>query len=128
MNQGGGKIILEDSYLRGDIFYADLNDSIGSEQRGYRPVLIIQNDYYNRTSPTVVVASITSKVETKPEMAAHYFIDTDGGLSRPSIVLLEQLRTIDKKRFLTYIGHLNRENIYGVNKGLCACLDLHRIK
>lgn len=89
--------------LRGDMFYANLGRGIGSEQKGYRPVLVIQNDVGNKFSPTVIVASITSRVGIKAKLPTHYFINTEDGLQAPSIILLEQIRTIDKKRLDSYI-------------------------
>ena len=81
------------TYLRGDMYYADLGHGIGSEQEGYRPIVIIQNDVGNKHSPTVIIASITSKKDAKPKLPTHYYIDAENGLELPSIVLLEQLRT-----------------------------------
>lgn len=80
------------TYLRGDMYYADLGRGIGSEQEGYRPVVIIQNNVGNKHSPTVIIASITSKTGVKAKLPTHYYIDTEDGLELPSIVLLEQLR------------------------------------
>ena len=87
------------TYLRGDMYYADLGRGIGSEQEGYRPVLILQNNTGNKYSPTVIVAAISSKVDAKGQ-AAHPLSSPrrKTGLELPSLVLLEQLRTIDKKQ------------------------------
>jgi mRNA interferase MazF len=91
---------------RGDIYYADLSPVIGSEQGGVRPVLILQNDTGNRFSPTVIVAAITSQTE-KVRMPTHIKLEAkENGLPRKSVVLLEQIRTIDKSRLQQYIGHL----------------------
>ncbi len=89
---------MDRTYLRGDMYYADLGKGIGSEQEGYRPVVIIQNNVGNRHSPTVVIAAISSKVGIKPKLPTHYFINAEDGLELPSIILLEQLRTVDKLR------------------------------
>ena len=86
------------TYLRGDMYYADLGRGIGSEQEGYRPVLILQNNTGNKYSPTVIVAAISSKVDAKAKLPTHYLLQAENGLELPSLVLLEQLRTIDKKR------------------------------
>ena len=91
------------TYLRGDMYYADLGRGVGSEQEGYRPVVIIQNNTGNRHSPTVIVAAISSKVGVKPKLPTHYFINAENGLDLPSIVLMEQLRTLDKRRLAKYI-------------------------
>ena len=87
---------MNETYLRGDLYYADLGQGIGSEQQGTRPVVIIQNNIGNRHSPTVIVAAITSKTNAKAKLPTHYYIAAGNGLELPSIVLLEQIRTIDK--------------------------------
>lgn len=110
--------------IRGDIFYADLGKGLGSEQKGYRPVLIIQNNVGNRYSPTVIIASITSKVGVKAKLPTHYYINTESGLEAPSVVLLEQIRTIDKKRLDSYIGHLNDKHIMEINNALAISIGL----
>lgn len=111
-------------YLRGDMYYADLGRGIGSEQKGYRPVLIIQNNIGNKHSPTVIIASITSRVGVKAKLPTHYFVNTEGGLEAPSIVLLEQIRTIDKKRLDSYIGHLSDMHINGIDKALAISVGI----
>ena len=83
---------------RGDIYYAELNPVIGSEQGGKRPVLIISNDIGNKHSPTVIVAPITSRVHTKAKLPTHTLIKDFEGLDKNSIILFEQIRTIDKQR------------------------------
>ena len=97
---------MQRTYSRGDMYYANLGKGVGSEQEGYRPVVIIQNNVGNRFSPTVIIAAITSKVGVKPRLPTHYFIDSEDGLELPSVILMEQLRTIDKHRLGKYIGHL----------------------
>ena len=111
--------------LRGDMFYANLGRGIGSEQKGYSPVLIIQNNVGNKYSPTVIVASITSRVGIKAKLPTHYFINTEDGLQAPSIILLEQIKTIEKKRLDSYIGHLSQKNLDGVNEALSISVGLH---
>ena len=103
---------------RGDIFYADLSPVVGSEQGGLRPVLIVQNDVGNRYSPTVIAAAITSRV-SKTKLPTH--IDLGGleaGLAKDSVVLLEQIRTIDKKRLKEKMGHLDDGTMKSVNNAL----------
>ena len=102
---------------RGDIYYADLRPVIGSEQGGIRPVLIIQNDTGNRHSPTVIVAAITSKL-TKPKLPTHVKLKEMKGLEKDSVVLLEQIRTIDKCRLDEQIGYLNRHQMKKVDEAL----------
>ncbi len=113
---------------RGDIFYADLSPVIGSEQGGVRPVLIIQNDIGNKYSPTVIVAAITSQIN-KAKLPTHMEISAnDYGLSRDSVVLLEQIRTIDKKRLREKIGHFSDEMMEKVDQGLQISLGLFEVE
>lgn len=97
---------MDRTYVRGDMYFADLGKGVGSEQEGYRPIVIIQNNVGNKHSPTVIVASISSKTGVKAKLPTHYYIGAENGLELPSIVLLEQLRTIDKRRLENYIGRL----------------------
>lgn len=116
---------MNDTYLRGQLYYADLNKGIGSEQAGYRPVLIIQNDVGNKYSPTVIVATVTSKVGVKPKLPTHYFIEANTvGLTAPSIVLLEQLHTLDKRRLERYIGQVDFRRIREINRALAVSVGL----
>ncbi len=109
---------------RGDIFYADLRPVIGSEQGGVRPVLIIQNDVGNKHSPTVICAAITSKMN-KAKLPTHVEIDASRyEIVKDSVILLEQLRTIDKKRLKDRICHLDTEILELVNQALMVSLDL----
>lgn len=103
---------------RGDIFYADLRPVIGSEQGGIRPVLIVQNDIGNRYSPTVICAAITSQIN-KAKLPTHVEIEAKRyDLVKDSVVLLEQVRTIDKKRLKEKVCHLENDLMEKVNKGL----------
>lgn len=109
---------------RGDVFYADLRPVIGSEQGGIRPVLIIQNDIGNRHSPTVICAAITSKMN-KAKLPTH--IELDCGkydMVKDSVILLEQLRTIDKKRLKDKVCHLDNNIMEQVNRALAVSLSL----
>ena len=112
------------SYLRGDMYYADLGQGVGSEQEGYRPVLIIQNDTGNKHSPTVIVASISGKTETKPHLPVHCQLQAECGLEHPSLMHLEQLRTIDKRRLKSYIGKLEHHHIQQINRALAVSIGL----
>ena len=112
------------TYQRGDMYYADLGRGIGSEQEGYRPVVIIQNNIGNKHSPTVITAAISSRVGVKPKLPTHYCINAEDGLELPSIILLEQIRTIDKRRLAKYIGRLSKEHINGMNHALAISIDL----
>ena len=113
---------------RGDIYYAELNPVIGSEQGGTRPVLIISNDIGNRHSPTVIVAAITSRVHTKAKLPTHTAIRDFEGLNKDSIILLEQIRTIDKKRLQEYIGMLSANEMARVDKALAISVSPNILK
>ena len=115
---------MEKTIKRGDIYYAELNPVIGSEQGGTRPVLIISNDIGNRHSPTVIVAAITSRVHTKAKLPTHTAIRDFEGLNKDSIILLEQIRTIDKKRLQEYIGMLSESEMARVDKALAVSVSL----
>ena len=114
---------------RGDIFYADLSPVIGSEQGGLRPVLIVQNDVGNKYSPTVIAAAITSKTG-KTKLPTHIDVThsqenaTSGGLMRDSVILLEQVRTIDKRRLKEHIGHLDDSTMLRVNNAISVSFGL----
>lgn len=109
---------------RGDIYFADLSPVVGSEQGGFRPVLIIQNDIGNRFSPTVIVAAITAQIQ-KAKLPTHVEIDAKTyGLDRDSVILLEQIRTIDKQRLTDKITHLDDELMSRVNESLSISLGL----
>ena len=112
------------TYLRGDLYYADLGSGIGSEQKGNRPVVIIQNNVGNKHSPTVIIAAITSKANIKAKLPTHYYLDAGNGLAQPSLVLLEQIRTVDKRRLSDYIGRLNETHIQGINHALAISIGL----
>jgi mRNA interferase MazF len=109
---------------RGDIFYADLSPVIGSEQGGIRPVLIVQNDIGNKYSPTVIASAITSQIN-KAKLPTHIELSAkDYGLPRDSVILLEQIRTIDKKRLREKIGHLDDELMEKVNEAITVSFGL----
>ena len=110
---------------RGDIFYADLRPVVGSEQGGVRPVLIIQNDTGNKHSPTVICAAITSKMN-KAKLPTHVEISASKyQLVKDSVILLEQVRTIDKKRLKEKVCHLDMEILKKVDKALAISLEIN---
>ena len=113
------------TYLRGEMYYADLGRGIGSEQEGRRPVVIIQNDVGNKHSPTVIVAAITTKTAGKRKLPTHYEIGTEHGLKAPSLVLLEQIRTIDKRRLREHMGHLDDNQMSMVDDAIAVSFGLH---
>lgn len=111
---------------RGDIYYADLRPVIGSEQGGVRPVLIIQNDVGNKYSPTVICAAITSKMN-KAKLPTHIELSSEKyGLVKDSVILLEQLRTIDKQRLKDKVCHLGQDVMQKVNASLIVSLELKK--
>ena len=111
-------------YYRGELYYADLGKGIGSEQEGNRPVVIIQNNVGNKYSPTVIVAPVTTNHDAKAKLPTHCYIDAESGLDTSSVILLEQLRTIDKKRLGHYVGRLNRTHLQQLNQALAISIDL----
>ncbi len=112
------------SVKRGDIYYADLSPVVGSEQGGLRPVLIIQNDVGNRYSPTVIAAAITSRMG-KTRMPTHIDVYADKtGLAKDSVILLEQIRTLDKRRLKEKMGHLDDALMREVNTAIAVSFGL----
>ena len=112
------------SVKRGEIYYADLSPVVGSEQGGIRPVLIVQNDIGNKHSPTVIAAAITSQKE-KAKLPTHISLNASScGLAKDSIVLLEQIRTIDKKRLKERMGELDSPSMTKVNNALSTSFGL----
>ena len=109
---------------RGEIYLADLSPVVGSEQGGQRPVLIVQNDIGNKYSPTVIIVAITAQI-TKSKLPTHVELPAKGnGLNKDSVILAEQIRTIDKKRLLKLLGFLNNEYMERVNEALTISLEL----
>ncbi len=112
------------SVRRGDIYYADLSPVIGSEQGGLRPVLIVQNDIGNKYSPTVIAAAITSRM-SKAKLPTHIDIyANEVGLAKDSVILLEQIRTLDKRRLKEKMGHLNEAMMNHVNTAIAISFGL----
>ncbi len=112
---------------RGDVYLADLSPVVGSEQGGLRPVLIVQNDVGNKYSPTVIVAAITSQI-SKSKLPTHIEIKANEfGLSKDSVLLLEQIRTIDKKRLRQKLGKFNKSTMSKVDDGLLISLGLYQM-
>lgn len=114
------------SLKRGQIYSADLNPVVGSEQGGIRPVVILQNDVGNRYSPTTIVAAITSQLH-KSEIPTHVLLNngTNCGLEKDSVVLLEQIRTIDRSRLHEYMGCMNKSTLAAVNQALLISFGLN---
>ena len=112
------------TYFRGEIYYADLGWGIGSEQQGLRPVVIIQNDVGNKHSPTVIIAAISSKANAKAKLPTHRLIPSGNGLVLPSIVLAEQIRTVDKRRLSERVGRLREDDVRAIDRALAMILGL----
>ena len=113
---------------RGDLFYADLSPVVGSEQGGIRPVIIIQNDIGNKYSPTVICAALTSQIN-KAKLPTHLEVSAERyGLTKDSVILLEQIRTIDKRRLREKISHADNELIERIDEALMIslALDIHK--
>ena len=109
---------------RGDIYYADLSPVVGSEQGGMRPVVIVQNDIGNKYSPTVIVAAVTSQIN-KAKLPTHIEVSAEAGfLEKDSVILLEQVRTIDKKRLKECVGHLDETVMGKVDEALSISFGL----
>lgn len=112
-------------FRRGEIYFADLDPHYGSEQGGKRPVIVIQNNTGNKFAPTVIVAAVTSKVSKKPNQPTHVLIEKNPAFSRPSVVLLEQISTIDKERIQRLLGQTTPDEMYQINEALMNSLDLN---
>ena len=106
------------TYYRGDMYFTDFGMGLGSEQMGYRPAIIIQNNTGNIYSSTVIVAAITSQKPKKALLPTHYPMGAESGLDAPSIILLEQIRTVSKERLDKYIGRLSKKHLRGLNHAL----------
>lgn len=112
-------------FRRGEIYFADLDPHYGSEQGGKRPVIVIQKNTGNKFAPTVIVAAVTSKVSKKPNQPTHVLIEQNPAFSRPSVVLLEQIFTIDKERIQRLLGQTTPDEMYQINEALMNSLDLN---
>lgn len=113
---------MDKTYRRGDIYFANLGPIVGSEQDGLRPVLIIQNNVGNRFSPTTIIAPISSRVNARANLPTHIFLPD--ALQVPSVALLEQIRTLDKRRLARYIGKLDAGTMRKVNEKICISLGI----
>ncbi len=111
-------------YRRGDVYLADLNPVVGAEIGGIRPVLVLQNDVGNHFGPTLIVAPMTSNIEKKPAQPTHYLLKHVRGLSRPSMVILEQLKTLDKSRIIRYMGRVDRRILESPAFSKCLAVSM----
>lgn len=112
-------------YRRGDIYMANLNPFKGSEQGGTRPVLVLQNNTGNLFCPTLIVAPLTTQVNKKKDQPTHYLLSGVRGLPEDSVALLEQIKTIDKSRVISYLGKVSKEEMKGVDEALKISLGIY---
>lgn len=112
------------TFRRGDVYLANLGVGFGSEQGGTRPVVILQNNMGNIYCPTIIVAPLSTKIDKKPNQPTHYRIEGDGANIRPSVVLLEQITTIDKRRAAKHLGRLSDNDMDDMNETILISLGL----
>ena len=112
-------------YIRGDIYYANMEPHVGSEQGGERPVVVLQNDMGNKHSSTLIIATLTSKVDKKLSLPTHVLLDQNPGLKVPSIVQLEQIFTIDKRRVQRFAGQTSSEEMDRIEAALKISLGMN---
>ena len=115
-------------YRRGDIYFADLDPVIGSEQGGTRPVIVIQNDTGNKHSPTLIVATVTTKIHKKERLPTHFLIKDNPAFREASVVQLEQIRTIDKCRIDNYLGKVTSREMMAIERALAVSLAMEQLK
>lgn len=116
--------MIKSDIKKGDIYYATLNPAIGSEQKGERPVVVLQNDCGNKYSPVVLIAPLTSRVDSKPKLGTHVYVDKNGKITHNSIILMEQIRVLDKSRLGSYICTLNKEKLQEIDKALICSFQI----
>ena len=118
---GFSKEVVKMNVKRGELYYADLSPVVGSEQGGIRPVLVVQNDIGNKYSPTIIAAAVTSKIN-KAKLPTHIELPSAYGLAKDSVILLEQIRTLDKRRLKERIGELPPATMLRVNRAILISL------
>ena len=112
-------------YSRGDIYYANMEPHVGSEQGGERPVVVLQNDMGNKHSSTLIIATLTSKVDKKLNLPTHVLLDQNSGLKVPSVVQLEQIFTIDKRRVQRFAGQASSEEMERIEAALKISMGMN---
>ena len=112
-------------YSRGEIYYANMEPHVGSEQGGERPVVVLQNDTGNKHSPTLIIATLTSRVDKKLSLPTHVLLDQNSGLRVPSIVQLEQIFTLDKQRMQRFVGQASSEDMDRIEAALKISLGMN---
>lgn len=116
--------MIKSDIQKGDIYYASLNPIVGCEQNGTRPVVIVQNDLANKCSPVVLIAPMTSKVNSKPKLKTHVYLEKDKKITHDSIVLMEQIRVLDKSRLGSFLCSLNKEKLQEIDKALICSFQI----
>lgn len=116
--------MIKSDIKKGDIYYASLNPIVGCEQNGTRPVVIVQNDLANKCSPVVLIAPITSKVNSKPKLKTHVYLEKDKKITHDSIVLMEHIRVLDKSRLGSFLCSLNKEKLQEIDKALICSFQI----
>ena len=119
---------MKDKIKKGDIYLADMDSAKGSEQGGVRPVLILQNNKGNKYSPTTIVACLTSRINTKKDLPTHYLLPIDIELKYPSMVMLEQIFTIDKSRLIKRITHVSKYDMHRIEISIRKSFDIQPTK
>lgn len=109
---------------KGDIYYANMNGTVGSEQSGTRPVIIVQNDIGNKYSPTIIIVPLTSQTDLKMSQPTHYYLKAFGNIRYDSIVLTEQIRAIDKQRLKEKIGNINHKTMQEIDEKMMIALGI----
>ena len=128
LQRGLDRIIPKEwKYLRGDIYFADMEPHIGSEQGGTRPVVVLQNDVGNRYAPTLIVATVTSRIAKKADQPTHVLIDRNPAFATPSMVQAEQIFTIDKSRIQRFLGQVTQQEMYQIDRAVVSSLDLNAL-
>lgn len=115
---------LEKKVNKGDIFYANMNGTVGSEQSGTRPVIVVQNDIGNKYSPTIIIVPLTSQINLKMRQPTHYYLKAFGNIHHDSIVLTEQIREIDKQRLKEKIGNINHKIMREIDEKMMIALGI----
>lgn len=119
---------LEKRINKGDIYYANMNETVGSEQSGVRPVIVVQNDIGNKYSQTVIIVPMTSQIDSKMNQPTHYYLKAFGNIRFNSIVLTEQIRAIDKQRLIEKIGNINYKIMQEIDEKIMIALGMKKFE
>lgn len=119
---------MEDGINKGDLFYILIDGAVGSEQKGYRPAVIVQNNIGNQFSPTTIIVPLTKKINNKPNLPTHIILEASNYIEYDSVVLTEQIRTIDKSRLKEKIGHIDKDTMNLIDKKIEIALGIKNLK